>query len=178
MTVWSSILSFYLTSYCDFLFQVKHSFLLLDQSGEFRRLEPRYHLRESQDLLVYEWEEMAGEFTHQVSHSIITPFLCFCALRLNTKACFLCTDLICFHDMKVTPPPHPTPLTAAVVKTGPDLAPAASLLGQLLRWSGPAAGSMIHFLSQHHELELQPQYSSDSRQICKFEWLLSFMCTP
>lgn len=110
MTVWSSILSFYLTSYCDFLFQVKHSFLLLDQSGEFRRLEPRYHLRESQDLLVHEWEEMAGEFTHQVSHSIITPFLCFCALRLNTKACFLCTDLICFHDMKVTPtPPFPLP---------------------------------------------------------------------
>jgi len=51
------------------------------------------------------------------------------------------------------------------VKTGPDLAPAPApgLLGQLLRWSGLSAGSMIHFLSQHHVLELQPRCSRDSR---------------
>lgn len=29
-------------------------------------------------------------------------------------------------------------------KTGPDMASALCLLGQLLRWSGPSAGSMIH----------------------------------
>lgn len=52
--VWYSILEFYLTSYCDFLFQVKHSFLLLDQSGILHMSEPRYHLRESQDPSAYE----------------------------------------------------------------------------------------------------------------------------
>lgn len=70
---WSSILVFYLTSYGDFLFQVKHSFLLLDQCAAFNMPQPRYHLRESQDLSVFEWEEMAGEFTRHATH---LPFLC------------------------------------------------------------------------------------------------------
>lgn len=48
---------------------------------------------------------------------------------------------------------HISPLPPSSVKTGPDLAPAPGLLGQLLRWSGLSAGSMIHFLSQHHKLE-------------------------
>lgn len=39
--------------------------------------EPRCHLRESQDLSVYEWEEMVEEFTQHASHSIITHLLCF-----------------------------------------------------------------------------------------------------
>lgn len=72
-----SILKFYLTSYGDFLFQVEHSFRLLDQSGTFHMLEPRCHLRESQDLWVYEWEEIVEEFTQHASYSIITHLLCF-----------------------------------------------------------------------------------------------------
>lgn len=96
--------------------------------------EPRYHLRESQDLSAYEWEEMAGEFTHCASHFYNNSPV------LNNKACFLCMELICFHDfesdhlksiwwevfrclsLSVSFPPS--------VKTGPDLAP--GLLGQLL----------------------------------------------
>lgn len=127
--------------------------------------------RKSRPLEVWMGGNSWREFTHQASCTIITAFLYSCALRWNARAHFLWSgfDLLPWLESDLP-----------VVKTQPvlDLAPAPGLLGQLLTWSGPSAGSMIHFLSQHHELELQPQRSRDSdlMQICTFEWLLRFMC--
>ncbi len=131
-----AILEFYLTSYGDFLLQVKHGFLLLDQCGAFHMPQPRYHLRESQDLSVYEWEEMAAEFTLHASHSIITPLLLFCVTHRSLfslhgfdlltqfeTACLKGILWKVFRSLSLL----------SSVKTGPDLAPAPSLLGQLLR---------------------------------------------
>lgn len=77
---WSPFLNFYLTSCGDFLFQVERGFLLLRTSEAFHMPEPRCHLenrRESQDLSVNEWEEMAEAFTQRTSRWIITHVLHF-----------------------------------------------------------------------------------------------------
>lgn len=60
--------------------------------------EPRCHLRESQDLSVYEWEEMVEEFTQHTSHSIITHHLCF---WVKYQSMFSLQGLICFQDLKL-----------------------------------------------------------------------------
>ena len=174
-----SILEFYLTSYRDFLFQVKRSFLLPDRCGAFHWSEPRCYFRERRDLWAFEWEEVAGEFTLHASHSKITPRPCSPALRLNTKA----FDLLplfeseylkkkigivwkVFRSLSLSPPLLSE--NRARWKLAP--APAPGLLGQLLRWSGLSAGSMIHFLSQHHELEPRLLDAAVIHgQICKFE---------
>lgn len=82
----------------NFLLQVKQSFLFLHQSGAFNMPEPRCHLRESQDLSVYEWEEMVEEFTQHTSHSIITHHLCF---WVKYQRMFSLQGLICFQDLKL-----------------------------------------------------------------------------
>lgn len=130
--------------------------------------EPRYHSRESQDLSTYEWEEMSGERTTMPVIQSQHVSLLLCAQVKNQRLFSLHgSDLVprfsrwrfkSTHWKVFGSRPSPSP-----AKTGPDLAPAPApgLLGQLLRWSGLSAGSVIHFLSQHHEVELQLQCSDD-----------------
>lgn len=115
------------------------SFLLLGQSGTFRKLEPRCHLWESQDLSVNEWEEMAEELTQHASHSI-THLSC---IWVKYQSLF---SLRGFDQ-------HPRFETDSEWKVFRSISPPASqwkqgllwpqlscLLEQLLRWSGPSAG--------------------------------------
>jgi len=127
--------------------------------------EPRYHLRESQDLSAYEWEEIAGEFT---------PF------NKNTLSLLLCAQvkyqsLFSLLGFDVRPwfesdPPPLTPRCENRAWSGPGpstrlVGTAAQMIWALCRFHDS------HFLSQHHELELHPQCSSDS-QADLYIWMI------
>lgn len=112
------------------------------------------------------------KFTHQLRGTTITALLCSCALRWNTRACFLGVDLIFCHDSKVTPSNSP------VVKTRPVLDPASCT--RLVGTAAPMVWALCRFRDSLSESTPRTRASASTRpwftgRFCKSEWFFRFV---